>query len=115
MCKFCYLTYFLSQHIVVAVVILAIIIIIVVRRRRSRNFSTSAADTDNMRLKEVETVDNEHYANATDQPTGTHEKASEHEYDIPKAKKSSTSSLRHKESNSRYELLSNVEKPGDDP
>ena len=42
----------------------------------------------------------------------------DHEYGVPKNKKTSTSSLslmRRKESKSRYERLSTVEQPGDDP
>jgi len=129
-------------------------IIVVRRKRKSRNISapiTLTADTNNMQLNEVETVDNKHYAkpvgakpvgakqeniydkpkyptsNVYDQPTGPNENhtnsyenlltASDHEYDAPNTKRSSTSSLslmRRKESNSRYERLSNVDKPGDD-
>ena len=38
-----------------------------------------------------------------------------HEHDVPKNKKTSASSMSLKESKSRYEQLSTVEEPGDDP
>ena len=94
-----------------------------------------------------ETVKNSHYAaapgaatqeniydnpeqstsNTCDEPAGSYENptnayqnlpGNDHEYDVPKNKKISTSSLtlmRRKESKSRYERLSTVEQPGDDP
>ena len=58
---------------------------------------------------------------ADDHPTNSYvnlQQGNDHVYDIPKVKKTSTSSLslmHRKESKSRYERLSTVEEPRDDP
>jgi len=105
--------------------------------------AAQAADniTYEMQPKKDETVKNKHYAkpitvkanniyaNPTnhtyDKPAGSCENSTNYEnlltekghvYDTPKAKKTSTSNLmRRKESSSKYERLSIVDEPGDDP
>ncbi|XP_065917242.1 multiple epidermal growth factor-like domains protein 6 isoform X3 [Dysidea avara] len=54
-------------------------------------------------------------ASPYENPTNAYLPGKDHEYDVPKNKKTSTSSMSLKESKSRYEQLSTVEEPGDDP